>query len=127
MNNGLLYRYNPNADSDEAQLIAPEHEWSNILSAYHDNPMAGHYGAEKIFQRISQRYCWKGMQKYIEGYVRNCITCQRYKPSNMKLAGLLQTSAMNKIHSILISIGTPRDSSDYHWSLSFLCTCALPG
>ncbi|CAB3252388.1 unnamed protein product [Arctia plantaginis] len=31
MNNGLLYRYNPNADSDEAQLIAPEHTSDDAL------------------------------------------------------------------------------------------------
>ena len=96
MNNGLLYRYNPDGDSDNSQLLVPELEQINVISAYHDEPTAGHYGTEKTFARIAQRYYWKGMRKDIENYVRNCLSCQRYKPSNMKPAGLLQTTAMNK-------------------------------
>lgn len=96
LNNGLLYRYNPIDDSEEAQLVVPQHEWSNVLSAYHDDPLAGHYGADKTYQRIARRYYWKGMRKYIEAYVKNCVPCQRYKPSNLKPAGLLQTTPMNQ-------------------------------
>ncbi|KAG6438864.1 hypothetical protein O3G_MSEX000284, partial [Manduca sexta] len=96
MNNGLLYRYQPHNDTDDAQLVVPQHEWANVLSVYHDDPLAGHYGADKTYQRISRRYYWKGMRKYIEAYVKNCISCQRYKPSNMKPAGLLQTTPVNQ-------------------------------
>lgn len=73
MNNGILYRHSPNVDADDAQLVAPEHEWANILSAYHNNPLAGHYGSEKTYQRIAQRYHWPGMRKYIDSYIKHCI------------------------------------------------------
>lgn len=96
MNNGLLYRYNPVDNTEEAQLLVPQHEWSNVLAIYHDDPLAGHYGAEKTYQRISRRYHWKGMRKYIEAYIKNCLPCQRYKPSNLKPAGLLQTTPINQ-------------------------------
>ncbi|CAH2108896.1 unnamed protein product [Euphydryas editha] len=36
------------------------------------------------------------MRKYIEAYVKHCVPCQRYKPSNMKPAGLLQTTPINQ-------------------------------
>ncbi|CAH2108895.1 unnamed protein product [Euphydryas editha] len=49
MNNGLLYRYNPTDDSEDAQLVVPQQEWANVLSAYHDDPLAGHYGADKTY------------------------------------------------------------------------------
>ncbi|KAJ0171192.1 hypothetical protein K1T71_013391 [Dendrolimus kikuchii] len=96
MNNGLLYRYNPTLDSEEAQLVVPQHEWANVLAVYHDDPLAGHYGGDKTYQRIARRYHWKGMRKYIEAYVKNCIPCQRYKPANLKPAGLLQTTPINQ-------------------------------
>ncbi|KAJ2941462.1 hypothetical protein O0L34_g3683 [Tuta absoluta] len=96
MNNGMLYRNHPDAEVDDGQLIVPEHEWANVLSVYHDDPLAGHYGAEKTYKKIAKRYFWSGMRKYIESYVKNCINCQRYKPSNQKPAGLLQTTAMNQ-------------------------------
>lgn len=101
VNNGLLYRYNPESDAEDGQLVVPQHEQSDVISVYHDQPIAGHYGAEKTYDRISKRYFWKGMRKDIERYVRNCISCTRYKPSNMKPAGLLQTTAMNKRFEVI--------------------------
>lgn len=67
-----------------------------ILSAYHDNPLAGHYGPDKTYRRISTRYYWTRMRKYIESYTKNCLECQCYKSSNQKPAGLLQTTVMNQ-------------------------------
>lgn len=35
------------------------------------------------------------IRAHIENYIRNCIKCQRYKPSNQKPLGFLQTTATN--------------------------------
>lgn len=96
MNNGMLYRLHPDTEVDDAQLVVPCHEWQNVLGAYHDDPLAGHYGAERTFKKIANRYYWSGMRRYIASYVRNCLECQRYKPSNQKPAGLLQTTSMSQ-------------------------------
>ena len=33
-----------------------------VLKAYHDNPVfGGHFGRDKMYKKISQRYYWKGM------------------------------------------------------------------
>lgn len=96
MQNGVLYRYAPDIEEEDAQLVVPEHEQHQILMAYHDAPTAGHYGVERTIRRIARRYFWKNMRTYIQKYVKNCLECQRYKPSNLKPAGLLQTSVMNQ-------------------------------
>lgn len=101
LNYGLLYRYNPDSDSDNAQLVMPQQEWANVMANYHDDPAAGHYGAEKTYLRIAQRYYWPGMRKYIEAYTKNCLACQRYKPSNLKPAGLVQTTPSRQRFEIL--------------------------
>ncbi|CAF4948093.1 unnamed protein product [Pieris macdunnoughi] len=101
MNDGLLYRHKSESDSDEAQLVVPEHEWANMLVVYHDDPNAGHYGADKTYQAISRRYYWIGMRKYIESYAKQCIKCQRYKPSNQKPAELLQTHALSQRFEVI--------------------------
>ncbi|XP_073962916.1 uncharacterized protein [Choristoneura fumiferana] len=87
MNNGILYRYYPHSEAESSQLVIPKQEQSSIIHAYHNEATAGHYGTDKTFERIAKRYFWKGMRKDIEAYVRNCIYCQRYKPSNQKPAG----------------------------------------
>lgn len=59
MSNGILYRYHKDNERDEIQLVVPEHEQENVISAYHDDPIAGHYGTEKTIERITRRYTWK--------------------------------------------------------------------
>ncbi|GFW77874.1 pro-Pol polyprotein [Trichonephila clavipes] len=53
--------------------------------------MAGHYGAEGTYTRIAKNYYWSGMRKYITDYVKNCPDCIKYKATNQKPSGLLQT------------------------------------
>lgn len=101
LNNGVLYRYNPDVEAEEAQLVVPEHERQMILAEHHDAPAAGHYGVEGTIQRISQRYYWPGMRRYITDYVKSCAACQRYKADNMKPAGLLQTPVMQQRFEVI--------------------------
>ncbi|GFW42339.1 transposon Tf2-9 polyprotein [Trichonephila clavipes] len=91
MNQGVLFRYAPDSESEEAQLVIPSHERTLILKNHHDAPMAGHYGAEGTYTRIAKNYYWTGMRKYITDYVKNCPDCIKYKASNQKPSGLLQT------------------------------------
>ncbi|GLV37435.1 hypothetical protein CBL_10599 [Carabus blaptoides fortunei] len=88
---GVLYRHGPEQEGEEAQLVVPHSERLSIMQQHHDAPTAGHYGAEKTYQRISTRYYWSGMRRFITDYVKNCVECQRYKPANTKPAGLLRT------------------------------------
>ncbi|KAJ8928856.1 hypothetical protein NQ314_018522 [Rhamnusium bicolor] len=90
MTSGVLYRY-ADDDTEEAQLVVPIHEREQILKDYHDAPTAAHYGAERTLQRIAKRYYFTGMRRYVTDYVKQCVECQRYKASNQKPPGLLQT------------------------------------
>ncbi|GFW13002.1 retrovirus-related Pol polyprotein from transposon 297 [Trichonephila clavipes] len=91
MNQGVLYRYSPHAEVEEAQLVVSTHEREKILKLHHDAPTAAHYGADGTFSRISSKYYWTGMRKFIADYVKSCSECIRYKATNQKPAGLLQT------------------------------------
>ncbi|KAF2898342.1 hypothetical protein ILUMI_07826 [Ignelater luminosus] len=91
MSNGLLYRYSQNIDSEEAALAVPHQKRDRILHEYLDLDLAAHYGVDRTYRRIAQRYFWIGMKKYIAEYLKNCGDCQRYKASNQKPAGLVQT------------------------------------
>ncbi|GFV32449.1 transposon Ty3-I Gag-Pol polyprotein [Trichonephila clavipes] len=82
-------RYAPDSESEEAQLVVPSHERTLILKNHHDAPMAGHY--EGTYTRIAKNHYWTGMRKYITDYVKNCPDCIKYKASNQKPSGLLQT------------------------------------
>ncbi|GFX59358.1 retrovirus-related Pol polyprotein from transposon 412 [Trichonephila clavipes] len=84
-------RYTPDSENKKAQLVISSHERTLILKNHHDAPMAGHYGAEGTYTRIAKNYYWTGMRKYTTDYVKNCPDCIKYKATNQKPSGLLQT------------------------------------
>ncbi|GFW13170.1 transposon Tf2-9 polyprotein [Trichonephila clavipes] len=71
MNQGVLYRYSPHAEVEEAQLVVPTHEREKILKLHHDASTAAHYGVDGTFSRISSKYYWTGMTKFIADYVKS--------------------------------------------------------
>ncbi|GFX31235.1 transposon Tf2-8 polyprotein [Trichonephila clavipes] len=84
--------YSPESE-EEAQLLVHAHERERILQEYHDALTADHYGVENTYRKISYRYYFQGMKKFISEYIKTCPECNRYKPTNQKPAGLLRTPA----------------------------------
>lgn len=101
MQQGVLYRYNPDVDSEEPQLVVPASLRLDILKECHDTALAGHHGVDRTYHRIAQRFYFPGMRRFIADYVKSCATCQRYKASNEKPAGLLQTPVLNQRGEVL--------------------------
>ncbi|GFW54671.1 transposon Tf2-9 polyprotein [Trichonephila clavipes] len=113
MNQGVLYRYVPDADSAEAQLVIPTAERELIMERHHNDPMAGHYGEEGTFQKIARRYYWTGMRKYISDYFKKCPECARFKATNQKPAGLLRTPVYSqRFEVIAIDLFGPLPQTD---------------
>ena len=101
MTQGVLYRFNPELDCEDPQLVVPASKRESILREFHDAPTAGHQGVERTIQRMSRQYYFPGMRKFIIEYLKNCVECQRYKISNQKPAGLLQTPILNQRGEVL--------------------------
>ncbi|GBN44813.1 hypothetical protein AVEN_53672-1 [Araneus ventricosus] len=119
LNQGVLYRYSPHSEVEEAQLVVPSHEREKIFKLHHNSPTASHYGALGTFSRISSRYYWTGMRKYIADYVKNCAECIRYKATSQQAAGLLQTPVpAQRFESIAIDLfgPLPETSEGMKWS-----------
>lgn len=69
MNDGILYRYSPESDAEEAQLVIPLQEREAILFTYHDATTAGHYGIDRAYSRIAARYYWPGLKKDVARHI----------------------------------------------------------
>ncbi|XP_063635205.1 uncharacterized protein LOC134805954 [Cydia splendana] len=101
MQQGVLYRYNPDVDSEEPQLVVPISLHLDILKECHDSPLSGHQGVERTFHKISQRFFFPGMRRIIAEYIKSCVSCQRYKASNEKPSGLLQTPVLSQRNEVV--------------------------
>ncbi|GFW78367.1 pro-Pol polyprotein [Trichonephila clavipes] len=82
MNQGVLYRYSPHVEVEEAQLVVPTHEREKILKLHHDAPTAAHYGADGTFSRISSKYYWTGL-------LQTPVPVQRFESIAIDLFGPL--------------------------------------
>ncbi|GBM06076.1 Pro-Pol polyprotein [Araneus ventricosus] len=112
MNQGVMYIYSHDSESEETQLVVPSHERDKILTEHHDSPNAAHYGSDGTYQRIAKHYFWIGMKKFIANYVKNSLDCALFKASNQKPAGLLQIPVQaQRFETIAIDLFGPLPES----------------
>lgn len=118
MINGTLHRYVSDANEEGAQVVVPRANIPTVLAEYHSTPISGHYGVDKTYQRIVKRYYWTGMRRSIAEYISKCVDCQRYKITNLKPAGQLQTpvpAQRFEVTEIDLFGPLPETSDGYKW------------
>ena len=82
-NNGYRIEYDIlyKVKDDKKLKVIRRYELEGVMQLMHDHPTAAHFGIESTYNRIKERYWWKGMRKDIEAYVKTCKQCQmRGKP-----------------------------------------------
>src|ERR1044071_9246811 len=57
--------------------ILKEDEIDSIMFMTHNHETGAHFGVDATYNKIAERYYWKGMYKDIKRYVRYCEACQR--------------------------------------------------
>ena len=58
------------------QEVLVKSRLASILHAYHDNPTkGGHFGRDKTYFKINERFYWHGMKAHIAKYVQKCKKC----------------------------------------------------
>ncbi|GBG58671.1 hypothetical protein CBR_g72 [Chara braunii] len=82
---GLLFRRYGKYD----RLCVPNHEpiRTHFLDLAHG--WSGHFGFEKTYESLLQKFVWPGMKEMARKFVAECEVCQRIKPSRQKSYGLL--------------------------------------
>ena len=56
-----------------------------ILHAYHDNATTGgHFGRDKTYGKIAERYYWYAMKKDVTNYIKRCKKCFTTNPILLK-------------------------------------------
>src|SRR5213082_157935 len=72
--NGKLYKKKKNG---KILRVLKEDETDAILFMTHNHETGGHFGADTTYNKIADKYYWKGMHDNIKKYVKSCDTCQR--------------------------------------------------
>ena len=103
---GLLYHIDfnrrRNARESFSQLVVPAALRFEILSNVHDHIAGAHFGLNKTFSKLKQRYWWKGMFKDVEHWVKSCVEC-----SNSKRASLLPIPVAGAFDRVAVDVLGP--------------------
>ncbi len=69
----------------------PEIVRTELISKYHDDPLAGHFGIDKRRELIARKYYWPILRRNVEAYVTSCDVCLALKAVRHKPYGDLQS------------------------------------
>ena len=86
---GIIY-YSEFGPSGAAAYIADEKTQLKLLDACHDELMAGHFAADKTFERLRSFCWWPGMRETCAAYCDSCEPCAKAKAHTGRPFGLLQ-------------------------------------
>src|ERR1700722_17318204 len=76
--NGQLYR----KKDDKKLKVIQRYEYEGLMYLFHDHEISAHFGIQTTYEKIKERYYWKGILKDIETYIKSCKQCQfRGKPT----------------------------------------------
>ena len=73
------------------QLVLPKCYRDQVLCQLHNNPISGHFAANKTLGRIRQRFYWVGYTRDIKLYYSNCELCASRKGPGHSLRGPQQS------------------------------------
>nr|GEX45693.1 hypothetical protein [Tanacetum cinerariifolium] len=63
---------------------------NDLMQHFHNGPTRGHSGMQAKIKRMGSFLYWKKMWNQIKQYIKQCDTCQRFKPELVPYPGLLQ-------------------------------------
>lgn len=90
LRDSVLYKKNFDPFGRPYLIVIPRHLRRILLQSLHDDPTSGHLGFARTYDRVVQRFFWPSMRRFISGYVRRCIACQRRKHLPSASQGMLQ-------------------------------------
>ena len=80
--NGILYQrrweFCP-AKQESLQLLVPKVLRNEVIRNHHDTLVTGHFGINKTYQKMQQKFYWYQMRSDTKLYIRKCDKCNRTK------------------------------------------------
>ncbi|XDV52300.1 hypothetical protein PO909_021043 [Leuciscus waleckii] len=77
-------------DTTSPKLVVPRCQRGEMINHAHNAPYAGHHGTRATYETLRQVAYWPGMQQDVAEYVRECLVCCQFHPTNLTPRAPLQ-------------------------------------
>ncbi|CAF1044149.1 unnamed protein product [Rotaria sordida] len=86
----ILYKLARRGNTATKLLYSPSKLIPELLAAYHDHHLSGHFGVERTRLALKNIYFWPRMEEIITSYIQSCNQCSKFNVNRRKPPGLLQ-------------------------------------
>ncbi|CAF4532675.1 unnamed protein product, partial [Rotaria sp. Silwood2] len=87
---GILYKLVNRDDTTIKLVYAPSKLIPEIMTAYHDHPLSGHFGTGRTWSMLRNTYYWPRMKDTVTSYIKSCDKCSQFNVDRRKPPGFLQ-------------------------------------
>ena len=118
MKNNVLYhlsehnlaRQRPNI---YCELVIPASMRNEILQSCHDDPLSGHLGFKKTYNKLRERLHWKNMYSDCDFRCKSCVDCATKKtPKQLSKAPSLPIPANYPFEKVAVDVLGPFPTSE---------------
>ncbi|CAF1317570.1 unnamed protein product [Rotaria sordida] len=88
---GILYKLARRDDTTIKLVYAPSKLIPELMAAYHDHPLSGHFGTGRTWSTLRNTYYWPRMKDTITSYIKSCDKCSQFNVDRHKPPGFLQS------------------------------------
>ena len=93
--NEKLYKQLVNRDGETIwRVCVPKDKIQEVISKFHCDSTAAHFGSRKTLDRIHLHYTWHGQSRDIRKFTQSCKICQQHKSTNKSPPGLMKPKTM---------------------------------
>ena len=98
---GILYYGRPTArmmknQEKKDRLVIPELFKQVVLDENHNLIFSGHLGTKKTYQRLAEKYYWRGMYHSVQEWINMCVDCAMKKTGPDKNRGDMRSITVSR-------------------------------
>lgn len=109
---------------ERPKIIKNDIDIGNILHQYHNTPLGGHIGINRLYKKLRPIYFWHNMKKMITDFVKNCTQCKLNKHfTQVKIPAVVTTTPIKPFEVVSIdTVGPfPLSENGNRYAVSMQC------
>ena len=107
LKDGLLYKLlmmHTNCNTKKKLIYLPSSMIQDLLQMYHSHPLSGHFGVQRTYLKVKNKFWWPNMKQSITQYIQLCLPCQQFNINRTKKPGRFQPIPPPEVPFQLIGI-----------------------